>query len=72
MLRNVGSGGGIVSLQREQEATEVKSLTAATQRLKVYIEQLNEHIVKIVESESDEFLTVASQLENFKITLTDL
>ena len=40
--------------------------------MKVYIEQLNDHIVHIVESESDEFLAVASKLESFKVILSDL
>ena len=41
-------------------------------RLKTYLESLNDHIVKIVESESDEFLTVAQKLEAFKTMLRDL
>ena len=40
--------------------------------MKLYLEALNEHIIKIVESESDEFLSVASKLENFKDVLGDL
>jgi hypothetical protein len=40
--------------------------------LKAYLESLNDHIVKIVESESDEFLTVAQKLESFKSILRDL
>jgi len=36
------------------------------------LEQLNEHIIKIVESESDEFLMVATKLESFKDILGDL
>lgn len=44
----------------------------AASRLKIYIEHLNEHIIEIVESESDEFLAVASKLESFKIILSDL
>lgn len=33
---------------------------------------LKEHIIKIVETESDEFLSAATKLDGFKIILSDL
>ena len=41
-------------------------------RLKAYLEQLNDHIIRIVESEADEFLQVAAKLEHFKTILSDV
>eukprot|EP00347_Sterkiella_histriomuscorum_P008964 403343057 len=57
---------------QDQEQIENQLLDQASKRLKLYLEALNEHIIKIVESESDEFLSVASKLENFKDVLGDL
>ena len=54
------------------EGIESKCLDQANKRLKGYIEQLNEHIIKIVESEADEFLSVAGKLDSFRHVLTDL
>ena len=47
-------------------------MKGASDRLKQYIEELNDHIVKIVESESEEFLEVGSKLECFRKVLTEL
>ena len=52
--------------------TETKCVEQAAARLKAYISGLNEQIVRIVESESDEFLTVAAKLEAFKAILAEL
>ncbi|CDW83466.1 ldlcp-related protein [Stylonychia lemnae] len=54
------------------ENIENQCFDQATNRLKTYLELLNEHIIKIIESESDEFLQVAAKLESFKDILGDL
>jgi len=51
---------------------QVKCLKQASARLRLYIEQLNDQIVKIVESEADEFLTVGAKMEGVKSFLSDL
>ena len=59
-------------LTRDTESLETKCLSQASIRLRAYIEGLNTHIVKIIESESDEFLQVVAHLEGFKVALNDL
>ena len=54
------------------EYDETKCLEEATKRLKQYLDVLKDHIIKIVETESDEFLSVSNKLEGFKSVLNDL
>ena len=59
-------------LNEESAEVETKCLKQASTRLKAYLETLNEQIVKIVESESDEFLLVASKMDGFKGHMRDV
>ena len=58
--------------QQSQQTLENKCFEEATKRLKFYMEALNEHIIRIIESESEEFLQVSGKLERLKDMMAHL
>lgn len=61
---------GISIIKQKQDQSQIilenKCFDEATKRLKLYVESLNEHIIQIIESESEEFLQVSGKLERLK------